>query len=606
MTGRLRHDLILKGVKSALGLAERCAGGNRLGAHVLKFAFPLVFTLIGGGASFSQTPSPQRLWITFRDRGASAGCELSSIDPRTLGISERALWRRSRVLPHDKLVDELDLPVDPSYVNAVQATGAHIRSVSRWFNAVSAALTPSQQASVASLPFVASIRPVAEFKQRNPEGGPQLVQPQLQRRSVTGLDYGPSFAQLNAIGVIDVHNRGITGAGVIIGVIDDGFNYHQTHPALKNIKVIAEYDFVQRDSNTSRAPGEYFTQGNHGASVLSEIGGFDNGKLIGAAYGASFILAKTEIDSVEIQIEEDLYVEGLEWMERLGADVVSSSLGYIDWYAYANLDGQTATTTKAARIAARKGVLLVTAMGNEGNYRDQQTQTTGTLIAPADADSIVAVGAVTVDGALASFSSTGPTADGRIKPEVVTPGVNDVAASGETGYSSLFSGTSAATPLASSVAALILSARPNLTPMQVRARMINTAQQVSDGAARTGSYPNNFYGWGMVDASKAVGTGGGGVVPDHFVLRNNYPNPFNGTTTITVDAPAVEEIEVAIYNILGQRVRVLYKGNSMRGENQFVWYDGLDDFGRRVSSGVYIYRLTTPSSLLSHTMLLIK
>ena len=542
----------------------------------------------------------------FRDRGPSAVGRLSSVDPHAIGITDRALWRRSKVLPPGRLIDELDLPLNPKYVRAVEAAGAHIRSVSRWLNAVTAVLTPSEEASVASLPFVAAIRPVAVYTLALPESQPAPVLPSQKKKSLAGLDYGPSFAQLNAIGAVDAHDRGITGTGVIIGVIDDGFNYHQTHPALKNIDVIAEYDYVQGDSNTSRAPGEYITQGSHGASVLSEIGGFDSGNLIGAAYGASFILAKTEIDSVEIQLEEDLYVEALEWMERLGADVVTSSLGYIDWYTYDELDGQTATTSKAARIAARKGVLLTTSMGNEGNYRNVQAQTTGTLIAPADADSIVAVGAFMVGGSLASFSSTGPTSDGRIKPEIVAPGVNDVAVSGETGYTAYFSGTSAATPLAAGAAALILSANPSLTPMEVRALMMNEAEQISDGTSRTSVYPNNFYGWGMVNISKILDTLGAVQVPDRFVLHNNYPNPFNGTTTITVDAPEAEQIEVAIYNILGQRVRVLYRGTAVPGVNQFVWYDGLNDNGHPVASGVYLYRLTTPTTTLSHTMVLIK
>jgi len=606
MTGRLRHDVILRDLRTGPHAGQRCTGGSCLSTHAAKLAFLLLFTLIGGSVSFSQTHPSERRWITFRDRGSAPRPDRPSLDASTLGISDRALWRRSKVLPPNRLIDELDLPVNPTYVHALQAMGARIRSVSRWFNAVSAELTPGQQASVASLPFVASIRPVAVFKANDPESPPLLVQPLLKRHSVSGLDYGSSLAQLNAIEAVDVHNRGITGAGVIVGVMDDGFNGHQTHPALKNIDVIAEYDFIQRDSNTSRAPGEYISQGSHGASVLSEIGGFDNGKLIGVAYGASFLLAKTEIDSVEIQLEEDLYVEALEWMERRGADVVSTSLGYIDWYTYADLDGQTATTSKAARIAARKGVLLVTAMGNEGNYRDVRAESTGTLIAPADADSIVAVGAVTSNGVLAGFSSTGPTADGRIKPEVVAPGYNDFAVSGDTGYTPSFSGTSAATPLAAGVAALILSADPSLTPMEVRARMISTAQQISDGTSRTQSYPNNFFGWGMVDASEAVGRGSGGQIPDQFVLHHNYPNPFNGTTTIIVDAPANQEIEVAIYSILGQRVRTLFRGDSAPGENRFVWADGLDDVGRRVASGVYVYRLKTPSSMLSHTMLFIK
>jgi serine protease AprX len=617
MSRRLRHDVVW--MRSARRLGVRSPFGNRLRTRAVKVAVLLLLALIGGASSFSQTPPSERLWIAFRDRGSATGRNLSSIDPSTLGISDRAIWRRSKVLPPGRLVDELDLPVDPAYINAVRATGARIRSVSRWFNAVSAELTAQQRTTVQSLPFVASIKPVAVFLRKEPKILPlQEQRPLLKLQATPSLDYGPSYTQLNAIRVVDVHQRGINGAGVIVGMLDDGFNYHQTHPALKNIKVIAEYDFIHQRQNTSRDSWEYPGQGDHGASTLSILGGFASGKLVGAAYGASFILAKTEIDSsgllADFRIEEDLYVAGLEWEEQLGADVVSSSLGYnvfVDGssYAYEDMNGLTATTSKAARIAARKGVLLVTAMGNEGNYRDLLTQTTGTLIAPADADSIVAVGAVSSDGILAGFSSTGPTSDGRIKPEVVAPGVNDYAVSGDTGYTPYFSGTSAATPLAAGVAALILSANPSLTPMEVRARMIATAQQISDGSSRTASYPNDFYGWGMVDASRAVGISQGdssGQVPDQFVLHNNYPNPFNGTTTITVDAPAAQEIELTIYNTLGQRVRVLYRGNSAPGENQFVWYDGLDDFGRRVASGVYVYRLTTSSSTFSRTMLLIK
>jgi subtilisin family serine protease len=275
-------------------------------------------------------------------------------------------------------------------------------------------------------------------------------------------------------------------------------------------------------------------------------------------------------------------------------------------------DGKTATTSKAARVAARKGVLLLTAMGNEGWWRKDSTFTktvrdsTGSLITPADADSIVSVGAAFVNGELAGFSSTGPTADGRIKPEVIAPGVSLTAATGESGYTNQFSGTSGATPIAAGVAALILSAHPEWTPMQVRARMMSTATPVLDGTSKSQTYPNNFYGWGMVDADKAVGPSGIGIIPDRFILHNNYPNPFNGTTTIIVDAPSVQEIEVAIYSVLGQRVTTLFKGNSTPGENRFFWRDGLDEKGNRVASGVYVYRLKTQTSVISTKMLFIK
>jgi hypothetical protein len=328
-------------------------------ADPLRLFISLVVVITLSSAASAQT---QRCWITFRDRGPSLG--LGATDPKALGISDRALWRRSKVLPADCLIDELDLPPAQAYLDQLRSEGIVIRSTSRWLNAVSAELNVTQRASIANLPCVSSITPVPVFFKQQQEGGQLLQGPMLKKESIASIDYGESYAQLNALKVPDVHARGITGSGVIIGVLDDGFNAHRTHPALKNLRIIAEYDFVQRDSNTSRAPGEYSTQGSHGASTLSEIGGFFNGRLVGVAYGASFILAKTEIDSVEIQLEEDLYVEALEWMERLGVDITSSSLGYCDWYTWPDMDGRTPTTSRAARIAARKGVLVVTAMGN--------------------------------------------------------------------------------------------------------------------------------------------------------------------------------------------------------------------------------------------------
>jgi subtilisin family serine protease len=601
----------------------QAVSGDRAGFKTLAPIASSLLLILAITPTFSQGTTPRRFWIAFRDHGASLSDRRLLKDAAALGISDRALWRRAKVLPPDRLVDELDLPVDESYVSTIRSMGARIHSKSRWFNAVSAELPQSQLAAVGALPFVSSIQPVKVYLGKRPPVEPSHGTFPLHRQlSTATLDYGPSFGQLNAVGIVNVHNRGINGSGVIVGMIDDGFNYHRTHPALRNIRVLAEYDFVQRDSNTSRNPGEYFIQGNHGQGTLSVLGGFEDGQLIGAAFGASFVLAKTEIDSVEIKTEEDLYVEALEWMERLGADVVSTSLGYDDFdtereynpgdIIYAMKDGKTGTTSKAAGIAARKGVLLVTAMGNEGWWRLDSTFTrtikdsTGSLVTPADADSIVSVGATYLDGNLAVFSSTGPTADARIKPEIVAPGVSLTAAAGESGYTGSFAGTSAATPIAAGVASLIFSAHPEWTPMQVRERMMSTANPFNDGTQKSQSYPNNFYGWGMVDADEAVTGIGHGDLPNEFVLHNNYPNPFNGATTIIVEAPAAQEIEVAIFTLLGQRVRTLFNGLCSAGENRFVWRDGLDESGSRVASGVYIYRLKTPASLISNKMVYIR
>ena len=563
---------------------------------IVPFVLVCCFFLVAVGESVAQS---QRYWVALRDRGDDAMLVQTRSFARELGISDRALWRRAKVLPQDRLLDERDLPVDDRYLRLLRAEGARIRSVSRWFNAVSVEISPRYLPTIQTLPWVASVKPVAVFRKHRPEISPVGPFNTLHKFGGTAVpEYGSSFVQLNGIKVVDVHAKGVTGQGVVIGMIDDGFNERRVHPALRNIDVLAEYDFIQRDDNTMRAPGEYSGQGNHGAGTLSVVGGYEEGKLIGAAYGASFLLAKTEIDSVEIQVEEDLYIEGLEWLERNGADIVSSSLGYIDWYTYTDLDGVTATTTKAARILARKGVLHVTAMGNEGTYRNAQTRETGTLIAPADADSIISVGATLSDGGKAGFSSTGPTADGRIKPEVVAQGVGVYAMYGEGGYT-FANGTSFSTPLAAGVAALILSAHSELTPMEVRARMISTASPLET------PIPNNFTGSGLLNALEAVGLVFT-TIPDRFVLYNNYPNPFNAGTSIVFGAPGVHPVKLVVFNALGQKVRTLFTGVSRPGQNRIVWNDGRDEAGAQVATGLYLYRLTTPGSVLTGKMLYLK
>jgi hypothetical protein len=236
--------------------------------------------------------------------------------------------------------------------------------------------------------------------------------------------------------------------------------------------------------------------------------------MIGAAFGASFILAKTESDSGETHIEEDNFVAGLEWMERLGVDIASSSLGYKKFdpstysYSHKDLDGRTTIVARAASVAARKGVLLITAMGNEGYATGSGNSflyADTTITSSADADSIIAVGATSSDRELATFSSTGPTFDGRIKPEVVAQGMAIYSAYGSltTNYSYV-QGTSFSTPLVAGAAALVLSTHPELTPMQVREALIQTAVHINTGTSQTATYPNNYYGHGFVDALAAA------------------------------------------------------------------------------------------------------
>jgi subtilisin family serine protease len=212
--------------------------------------------------------------------------------------------------------------------------------------------------------------------------------------------------------------------------------------------------------------------------------------LYGPAYLAQFILAKTEDMRSETPIEEDNWVAGMEWADSIGADVISSSLGYSDWYTYEDFDGHTAVTSIAASHAAALGIVVCNSAGNNGAG-------VGTINAPADADSMLAIGAVWSDGSIASFSSWGPTYDGRIKPEVCARGVSTVCANpGTTTTFTTANGTSLSCPLAGGCAAVILSAHPAWTPMQVREALMRTA---SNRAC-----PNNTYGWGIIDLFAAV------------------------------------------------------------------------------------------------------
>ncbi|MEX0602071.1 MAG: S8 family serine peptidase, partial [Bacteroidota bacterium] len=372
------------------------------------------------------------------DKPQSVGSSDVYGQARKLGISDRALRRRAKVLPPDRLIDFADIPVSQEYLDQIRSSGATIRTVSRWLNAVSVETSRDQVRALEQLPFVRTSVPVVSSRKRRPEllETPPAA-PLLKQTSATTLNYGSSIHQLSNIRVVELHELGVFGRGVIVGMIDDGFNNHRVHEALKDIDILDEFNFIHRIPSTMRQPWESSGQGMHGSLTLSALAGFTDGSLIGAAFGSSLILAKTEMDSIEVRAEEDLYVEALEWMELLGADIVSTSLGYIDWYTYDSLDGVTATTSRAARVAAQKGVLLVTAMGNEGWYQKDSTGksipgATGTLIAPADADSIIAVGAAFSFGEIASFSSTGPTFDGRIKPEVVAQGTGVVSANGGT------------------------------------------------------------------------------------------------------------------------------------------------------------------------------
>jgi len=277
-------------------------------------------------------------------------------------------------------------------------------------------------------------------------------------------------------------------------VFDSGFD-NLPHPAFAATRILATRDFVNGDESV--ADGD-IGEGSHGTATLSVIGGFQPGQIIGPAYAARYILAKTENTESETPVEEDNWAAAVEWAESLGVDVISSSLGYLTYdrpfpsYTAADLNGDTAISTRAADLAGERGVMVVNSAGNEG-----LNASSNTLGAPADGNLVLAVGAVTSSGTRASFSSVGPTADGRIKPDVAAQGVGVKVArpDSSTGYTTA-NGTSFSCPLAAGVVALLVQANPSASVDQVFDALRSTATQ----AAR----PDNLLGYGIVDALAAL------------------------------------------------------------------------------------------------------
>lgn len=476
-----------------------------------KFLF--LFLLV----PFTYLLSQDKYFIYFRDKGEDASLRKSSLSyQKTLQtISPRAIERRKKIMDEDSIITFEDIPVNDNYIRQLTYMGIKIENKLSWFNSVSACLDSEQKKQVEALTFVKNVEPV-RILAFNDDRTENSVLPKIANSDEA--DYGFSYDQLALSDVPAVHSKGITGEGVIIGVLDSGFDW-KLHEALKNIHVLDEYDFVFHDSVTADQSGDVPGQDSHGTFVFSVIGGYKDSTLIGASYGASFILAKTEYIGSETQIEEDNYAAALQWMENLGVDITSSSLGYNEFdsgtsYTYADMDGKTTIVTKAAELAFQRGVVTITSAGNEGTTKWHY------IIAPADGFNTLAVGAVNSDNTMAPFSSRGPTYDGRIKPDVVTMGVNVFGAStnGTTRYT-FGTGTSSAAPIAGGIAALLLSVYPHLTNEQVR----SIFHESSDNSEN----PDNDRGYGLLSAAKAISFPNLQKLNDSYIIHKAYVDSFS-------------------------------------------------------------------------------
>ncbi|UCF63787.1 MAG: S8 family peptidase [bacterium] len=538
------------------------------------------------------------VWVFFKDKGIDLGEKLAIAEQNLL---PKARERRKRHFKSESgLVDFHDLPVSKSYLQKLSEVSLEIRQKSRWLNAVSVEVARDNLHQIATLSFVRYLDlvfikdepiPVVDFS--------AAVSPDVPENTEV-LNYGESLEQNQQINVISLHNMGYDGSGVLIAMLDAGFN-NLEHQALKHLNILASWDFVNGDSVVWDEPGQMGT-GNHGTWTLSALAGFKDGFLIGPAYGADFLLAKTENTDWERHVEEDAWIAGAEWADSLGADIISSSLGYFNGftngdtnYTWQDMDGNTTIVTRGADMAAGRGILVVNSAGNEGfPYLPVEN----TLIGPADGDSVLAIGSVRSDGTRSSFSSMGPTVDGRIKPDVMARGSQTFCASvSDTVSYSRVSGTSLSCPLVAGAAALVLQVNPNFTNMDIIHALHNTASQASN--------PNNQYGWGIIDAFQAASPITAVQTSQPEIIRTlriygNYPNPFNPTTTITFDVPSAGYLNLSVYNLVGEQVTELIRGWTEGGTHNVTWN------ASNLSSGMYLIVLENAQNRTISKALLVK
>ncbi len=455
-------------------------------------------------------------------------------------LSAAATARRALrgTVPSDQLLD-------PACRTALGDVGAVVRAESRWLSAYSVALPTAEVAArVAALPFVRGTSPVRTLAPQRQSSAPRwpLASAAPPTALALAIDYGASRTQLDRINVPAAHTRGLSGRGVVLGWLDTEYGGF-AHPAFA--RMVSEGRLGGTRSFAPAAQGD-----RHGLNTSSIAVGYVEGQLVGPAYGATLYAATTEFAPTETNAEEDAFVAGLEWLESNGVDAVNVSLGYTTFdpgqrsYTYADLNGDRAVTTRAADAAASRGVVIVASAGNDGCASPGSCwYYVGT---PADGDSVIAVGATTLSGAKASFSSFGPTADGRIKPDVSAPGAGVTVAVGASGYGTT-NGTSFSAPLVTGVVALMLEANPRLTPIQVRDILRATASQASA--------PDNRLGWGIVNADAAVARGLAAV----DAARADRPGDLgahvasNGSAAPALVFDRASAVEVA--DVLGRVVR---------------------------------------------------
>lgn len=439
---------------------------------------------------------PTRYIIKFKDKGTNP----YSISNPSAYLSGRSMARRTR---YHIAIDSTDLPVTPRYIDSVRLAGAvTIINVSKWLNAVSIQTTDAAALSkINSFSFVQASAPIAARMgsgNRNKFDAESSQPLSLTHREMgvasDFFDYGSSAGQVHIHNGEFLHNIGLRGQGMYIGMLDAGFFSYKTLGAFDSVRangqIVDTWDFVNKEASVNE-------DAVHGMECFSTIAANIPGQFVGTAPKASFLLYRSENSSSEFPIEEHNWVCAAERVDSAGGDVISSSLGYNIFdaplnnqsHTYADMNGNTTMAAIGADLAAKKGILVLNSAGNEGS------NSWGKIVTPADGDSVVAVGAVNTSGVPGLFTSRGPSSDGQVKPDIASVGVNTVVQLPNNTIGTN-NGTSFSCPNMAGLATCLWQGFPEFTNM----KMLDALRRSGSRAA----HPNDTIGYGIPDMKKAV------------------------------------------------------------------------------------------------------
>ena len=521
--------------------------------------------------------APDKYFVKFTDKDNSP----YSIDNPSEFLTQRALDRRAK---YGIEISEQDLPVNPQYLTGVAGTGAHILSPSRWMNGTSFYTTEQTVVdAVYALPYVESVTKMADRPSNkrdkffDEESFESDISTEKLAAKANSMDYGFAYNQINQLNGILLHDSGFKGEGMVIAVLDAGYDVVKTQPLFDSLwannQILGSKDFVNPDSNN--VYGWHY----HGRMVLSCMGANIEGLMVGTAPHASYWLLRSEDGATENVIEEYNWVSAAEFADSVGADVINSSLGYIDFdnpvfdHTYEDMNGETAVATIGADIAASKGIMVVNSAGNSG-----QDGSFPWIGSPADGFDVFSIGAVDGSGNRAGFSSIGPTYDGRIKPTVMAQGAGSTVA--DDNNSVLYgNGTSFSSPIMAGMTACLMQAYPNKTPSEI----IESLKEAGDNSQN----PDSYNGWGIPDFMSAYSALTIIDTPNDRKrdLITPFPSVFTNGLRLKVNYEKRGNLLISIGDKTGKQI---FNQNVEVRKNEII---NLSNFVNTLGAGVYFIQV---------------